>query len=44
MRIGCSLCLLIVGVSGCASIPGKIGKEQEQTIEERVERTLFDLP
>ena len=41
--IGCSLWLLFVGMSGCASVPGKTGEEQAQTIEELVERTLSDL-
>ena len=34
--IGCSLWLLIVGMSGCASVPGKTGEEQAQTIDELV--------
>ena len=41
--IGCSLCLLIAALSGCASIPGETGEEQLQTIDELVERTLSDL-
>jgi lipid-binding SYLF domain-containing protein len=41
--IGCSLLLLIVGMTGCASIPGKTGEEQVQTIDELVARTLSDI-
>ena len=35
--------LLLVGLSGCASIPGKTGEEQVETIDALVERTLADL-
>jgi lipid-binding SYLF domain-containing protein len=41
--LGFSLWFLIVGMSGCASVPGKTGEEQAQTIDELVERTLSDL-
>ena len=41
--IGCVLLFLIVGLSGCASIPGKTGEEQAETIDALVERTLADL-
>jgi lipid-binding SYLF domain-containing protein len=41
--IGCTLLFLIVGLSGCASIPGKTGEEQAETIDALVERTLADL-
>lgn len=35
--------VLIIGLSGCASIPGKTGAEQTETIDVLVERTLADL-
>jgi lipid-binding SYLF domain-containing protein len=41
--IGCTLLFFIVGMSGCASIPGKTGEEQAETIDALVERTLADL-
>lgn len=41
--IGCALCYLIVGLSGCASIPGKTAAQQAQTIDKLVERTLPDI-
>ena len=41
--IGCTLCFLIVGMSGCASIPGKTAAQQTQTVDKLVERTLPDL-
>jgi hypothetical protein len=41
--IGCALCYLIVGLSGCASMPGKTAAQQAQTIDKLVERTLPDL-
>jgi lipid-binding SYLF domain-containing protein len=41
--MGCSLGLLIAGLSACASIPGETGEEQAQTIDQLVERTLPDL-
>jgi lipid-binding SYLF domain-containing protein len=34
---------LIVGMSGCASIPGETAAQQAQTIDKLVERTLSDL-
>ena len=34
---------LVFTMSGCSSIPGATGKEQAQTIDELVERTLPDL-
>jgi lipid-binding SYLF domain-containing protein len=41
--IGLTLWFLIVGMFGCAGVPGNTGAEQEQTIDELVERTLSDL-
>jgi lipid-binding SYLF domain-containing protein len=41
--IGCTLVLLIVGMSGCASIPGNTAAQQAQTIDDLVDRTLPDL-
>lgn len=41
--IGCALLFLMVGMSGCAGIPGKTGDEQAETIDALVERTLGDL-
>jgi hypothetical protein len=41
--IGCTLLSLVVGMSGCASIPGKTGAEQAEAIDALVERTLTDL-
>jgi len=41
--IGFTLLFLVVGISGCASIPGKTGEEQSQAIDALVERTLKDL-
>src|SRR4051794_5176795 len=38
-----SVLFFIVGISGCASVPGKTGAEQAQTINELVDRTLSDL-
>lgn len=40
---GSILLFLVISMSGCASIPGETGKEQVQTIDELVERTLPDL-
>lgn len=41
--IGCTLVLLIAGLSGCASIPGKTEAAQVKTIDDLVDRTLPDL-
>ena len=41
--IGCALCFQIVGLSGCADIPGKTAAQQAQTIDKLVERTLPEL-
>jgi hypothetical protein len=41
--IGCTFLFLVMGMSGCASIPGKTGEEQTETIDALVERTLADL-
>jgi len=41
--LGCTLLFFLVGMSGCASIPGKTGEEQAETIDALVERTLADL-
>jgi lipid-binding SYLF domain-containing protein len=41
--IGCTLLYLFVGMSGCASIPGKSGEEQLKAIDALSERTLKDL-
>jgi len=41
--IGCTLLLLVVGMSGCASIPGKTGEEQSKTIDALVKQTLKDI-
>jgi hypothetical protein len=40
---GCTLLFLVVGLSGCASIPGETGAEQVETVDALVERTLADL-
>lgn len=37
------LVFIIVGLSGCTSIPGETGAEQVETIDALVERTLADL-
>jgi lipid-binding SYLF domain-containing protein len=42
-RIGFTLLFLVVGMSGCASIPGKTGKEQSEAIDALAKRTLKDL-
>lgn len=39
----CIVWLLVVGMSGCASIPGNTGQEQAQAIDALVKRTLADL-
>jgi hypothetical protein len=41
--IGCTLGLLIFGMSGCASIPGNTEAQQKKTIDDLVERTLPGL-
>ena len=41
--IGFTLISLAVGMSGCASIPGKTGEEQSEAIDALAERTLQDL-
>ena len=41
--LGCTLFFFLVAMSGCASIPGKTGEEQAETIDALVERTLADL-
>jgi hypothetical protein len=41
--IGFTLLFLVVGMSGCASIPGKTGKEQSEAIDALAKRTLKDL-
>ena len=41
--IGFTLLFLVVGMSGCASIPGKTGEEQSEAIDALAERTLKDL-
>jgi lipid-binding SYLF domain-containing protein len=41
--IGFTLVFLVVGMSGCASIPGKTGEEQSKAIDSLVEQTLKDL-
>ena len=41
--IGFTLLFLVVGMSGCASIPGKTGEEQSEAIDTLAERTLKDL-
>jgi len=41
--IGFTLLLLVVGMYGCASIPGETGKEQSEAIDALAERTLKDL-
>jgi lipid-binding SYLF domain-containing protein len=41
--IGFSLLFPVVGMSGCASIPGKTGEEQSEAIDALAERTLKDL-
>ena len=41
--VGCTLLLLVLGLSGCASIPGKTGKEQAEAVDALVEQTLADL-
>jgi lipid-binding SYLF domain-containing protein len=35
--------LLVAGLSGCGSVPGKTGEEQVQTIDQLVERTFADI-
>ncbi len=37
------LLFFVFVISGCASIPGETGKEQSETIDTLVERTLHDL-
>lgn len=37
------LLFLVVGMSGCASIPGETGEEQSEAIDALVDRTLKDL-
>jgi lipid-binding SYLF domain-containing protein len=39
----CTLLFFAISMSGCASIPGKTGEEQAETIDALVERTLADL-
>jgi lipid-binding SYLF domain-containing protein len=41
--IGFTLLFLVVGMSGCASIPGKTGEEQSKAIDALVKQTLKDL-
>jgi lipid-binding SYLF domain-containing protein len=41
--ISFAVLFLVAGAAGCASIPGKTGEEQVQTIDELVDRTLSDL-
>ena len=41
--IGFILLFIVVDMSGCASIPGRTGKEQSEAIDALVERTLTDL-
>lgn len=35
--------VLLLGLSGCASVPGETREEQVQTIDELIDTTLFDL-
>ncbi len=41
--IGFTLVFLVVGMSGCASIPGKTGEEQSKAIDSLMKQTLKDL-
>jgi len=40
---GLVLLIVVSALSGCASIPGETGKEQAETIDDLVTRTLADL-
>lgn len=42
-RAGCILLCIAFGMFGCASIPGKTGKEQAEALDALVEQTLADL-